>query len=298
MRKIINSDPKNFVFIIGAMKSGTTSLFDILSQHPEICPCNVKEPDYFVKNPEQETRKNYLDLYDWNPGVHSIALEASVAYTKEPYIRGVPERIKVAGLGEYRFIYMLRNPLDRIESHIRHGIFSGWGESLDKGVPKDALHYSSYAMQLEKFLDFFPREHIMLFTLEEFKENPNVVLNRTCRFLKIDPNFKFKDVHSVRNSGNFFSTSRSVASITQSNISQFIARKILPGKLKVLLRNTITKLFSSNGKAESEEWRLTPADADYILKFLENDLIELEINYKIDIQKYWNIDTDKFNKIR
>ncbi len=50
-------------------------------------------------------------------------------------------------LGQYRFIYMLRNPLTRIESQLRHGLFAGWGKSLDAGIPDDAVYYSSYAMQ-------------------------------------------------------------------------------------------------------------------------------------------------------
>ena len=42
--------PDNFSIIIGAMKSGTTSLFEVLAQHPEICGAKKKEIDYFVKD--------------------------------------------------------------------------------------------------------------------------------------------------------------------------------------------------------------------------------------------------------
>ena len=44
-----DNKPDRFAFIIGAMKAGTTSLFEILSQHPQVCPSKTKEPDYFIK---------------------------------------------------------------------------------------------------------------------------------------------------------------------------------------------------------------------------------------------------------
>jgi hypothetical protein len=36
------------LFLIGAMKSGTTTLHELLAQHPEIAMCDPKEPCYFV----------------------------------------------------------------------------------------------------------------------------------------------------------------------------------------------------------------------------------------------------------
>ncbi|MEM8781024.1 MAG: sulfotransferase, partial [Cyanobacteria bacterium P01_G01_bin.49] len=46
--------------IIGAMKSGTTTLSQILSQHPDVCFCQTKEPHFFSKHPNWE---NALDEY-------------------------------------------------------------------------------------------------------------------------------------------------------------------------------------------------------------------------------------------
>jgi|GEM_PF-6934210 tRNA A37 threonylcarbamoyladenosine biosynthesis protein TsaE len=38
------------IMIIGAMKSGTTNLFRSLAQHSKICPCEVKEPRFFLQS--------------------------------------------------------------------------------------------------------------------------------------------------------------------------------------------------------------------------------------------------------
>ena len=38
----------SYILIIGAMKSGTTSLFATLAQHPQIAPAHPKEPGFFA----------------------------------------------------------------------------------------------------------------------------------------------------------------------------------------------------------------------------------------------------------
>lgn len=163
--------PENFALIIGAMKSGTTSLFDILSQHPQICPAKIKEPDYFIKDRDTKAREDYLSLWDWKDGSHVVALESSVAYTKAPYIPDVPERINKSGLGKFRFIYMLRDPLSRIESQARHAIFAGWGKSLDVEISEDLINFSCYVMQLDNYLKYYSADDILLITLEEDRKS-------------------------------------------------------------------------------------------------------------------------------
>ncbi len=57
--------------IIGAMKSGTTTLSQILSQHPDVCFCQKKEPHFFSKNSSWENNlSDYRALYD--PKTHQI----------------------------------------------------------------------------------------------------------------------------------------------------------------------------------------------------------------------------------
>jgi hypothetical protein len=289
----IYNNPDRFAFIIGAMKSGTTSLFEILSQHPEVCPSKTKEPDYFIKNRDNASLEKYLALWNWEIDKHSIAIESSVAYTKAPFIQGVPERIHKSKLGQYRFIYMLRNPLTRIESQVRHGLFAGWGESLDSGVPEDAINFSSYAMQLDKYLEFFPVDSILLVTLEEFKLDPHGTLSQICQFLNIDSKFKFNDVEKTRNSGEFFNASARIARLTQNRFSQFVAHKLLPTNIKSWLRELLANLNKGKGKTPSlGRWQLTPEERNLVLNRLDEDLKRLESDLGVDIQKYWQIQPD------
>ncbi len=291
------NNPDSFVLIIGAMKSGTTSLFEILRQHPGICPSRLKEPDYFVEDRDDNACEEYLALWNWKDNIHTIALESSVAYTKAPLIVGVPERIARMELGKYRFIYMLRDPLSRIESQVRHGLFAGWGRSLDAGIPEDLIDFSRYAMQLDNYLEYFSKDDIILITLEEFKDYPYAVLARICEFLKIDSKFQFSDVEEPRNSGEFFNASPGIARITQGGVGQFLAHRILSPKIKSWLRSAIAKLSKGQKKNSNlGRWRLTPEERILVLDKLKDDLRRLESDFGVDTRKYWQISSQSLDR--
>ncbi|NER51570.1 MAG: hypothetical protein F6J92_33995, partial [Symploca sp. SIO1A3] len=115
----------NFAVIIGAMKCGTTSLFYYLSEHPQITAAKDKEPHFFSYDSNfAKGMSCYQALWDWQPE-HLIALEASSTYTMHPKYLDVPERIAQVKDAEFRFIYVMRHPFARIESHIRHLLSGG-----------------------------------------------------------------------------------------------------------------------------------------------------------------------------
>ncbi|MCZ6773756.1 MAG: sulfotransferase [Proteobacteria bacterium] len=142
------SRPRNLALIIGAMKCGTTSLFRILAQHPEIAPSREKEPEFFSDEAIFACGMDwYLDLWEWDPARHKIALEASTGYSKTPFRPGVAKRISEVENAKFRFIYMMRNPVDRIVSHTRHGLYEDWSESLDEGITEYMIDVTRYAIR-------------------------------------------------------------------------------------------------------------------------------------------------------
>src|SRR5688572_4882156 len=85
--------------IIGAMKSGTSSFYHYLIQHPQICPAKMKEPMFFTDYQLQKVSiDNYSDLWDFDSEKHKIALEASTGYTKYPFEPDVPRKISEYGI--------------------------------------------------------------------------------------------------------------------------------------------------------------------------------------------------------
>ena len=138
------------LFIPGAAKSGTTSLHNLLNQHPEICMSSVKEPGYWknekfkdFKNIEKE---NYLNLF--MKSKHKIFGESTTAYMYyDSFINNINSNYKVSP----KLIFILRNPIDRFNSHF------WWIKGL--GLEKSNFQEALSKDQNDKFkaYDYFPK---------------------------------------------------------------------------------------------------------------------------------------------
>jgi hypothetical protein len=195
----IERTPRNFI-VVGAMKAGTTTLFELLAQHPALCRTwaelpgvsFTKEINYF----RDLYRKGDTPLhYDWrfpfDAARHAWTLDVSPGYAQWPRSKAVPARIASLG-GQTRLAYILREPIDRIESHLAHTLG-------DVGKITNLQHYirtSSYAMQLDKFTAHIERDDILLLDFEQLRRNPAVILAQVCDFLAID---RFAGRSVVRN---------------------------------------------------------------------------------------------------
>lgn len=197
----IQAIARHFI-VIGAMKAGTTSLFQLLAQHPAICRTGAhhpgvsytKEINYF----SHIYRKVHTPLhYDWrfpfDPGRHAWTLDVSPNYAKWPASRGVAPRIASLG-GDTRLAYILREPIDRIESHIAHNLHV-------RGEARHLAHCirtSRYAMQLDKFTAHFGRDRILLLDFEQLQRDPGAITAQVCDFLGI-PRFAARSgIHNRR----------------------------------------------------------------------------------------------------
>jgi len=181
----------NFI-VIGAMKSGTTSLFHYLQAHPQAYLSPLKEVEFFVEE------KNWRRGFDWyraqfagaGPGTVAVG-EASTAYTKFPEFQGVPERI-AEHIPDVRLIYVVRDPIERIRSHYQHRVLAGAErEPIERAILEDDryLDCSRYGMQIERYLDHFAPQQVLLITSEELRSARTDTLRTVYEFLGIDPMF-------------------------------------------------------------------------------------------------------------
>ena len=96
--------------------------FIIYQEHPEIAEAKNKEPHFFSYESSLATgMTGYQSLWNWT-AENKIALEASTTYTMQPKYYNVAEKISEMAREEnadFRFIYIMRQPFKRIESHIR-----------------------------------------------------------------------------------------------------------------------------------------------------------------------------------
>lgn len=187
-----------YVIIIGAMKSGTTTLFDVLARHPAICATPHKEPAFFAFDDMWSKGFDWFDtLFDpFDPDRHAYRLEASTDYTKAPFVTGVWERMTANPDVEVKLLYIMRDPLKRIESHARHvqlkrkelGRLTSPrpDHSLDAGLSPVNLAVSQYATQLAAYQTAWETGRLHCLTLEELWENPAETLARVYGFLGLD----------------------------------------------------------------------------------------------------------------
>lgn len=177
------------LFIIGAMKSGTTSLHHYLNSHPAIFMCEPKEPQFFVDTPHRPK-----DL-DWYLGLFASASEeqylgeSSTFYTMLPQSRGAAAKIHAFN-PRSRLVYIMRDPVDRVISHYWHMVrqVEEW-RPLGRVIEEDNayLAVSDYAMQLQPYFNVFEREQIMTLTFEEMKADPLGAVNGIFRWMELPP---------------------------------------------------------------------------------------------------------------
>jgi hypothetical protein len=188
--------------VIGAMKAGTTTLFELLAKHPALCQSwttvpNVsfpKEINYFRKLYEEgDTPLDYDWRFPFDAKKHAWTLDVSPGYAKWPGSKGVPARIRSLG-GEIKLAYIMRDPVDRIESHIAHRLHHG----RKAHNVKHCIRTSRYAMQLDKFMVHFARSDVLLLDFEQLKRDPAAIQTQIFNFLGIEHIASQCEIHNTR----------------------------------------------------------------------------------------------------
>ena len=174
-------DKERVVIIVGAMKCGTSSLYDYAVDHSELAPCIIKEPEFFSQHQRHRVEAaDYADLWpDYDPAVHRFAIEASTGYSKFPGETGVPERMHAYGLNP-KLIYIVRNPFERILSHFRHVKHLSYERPL---LDEHLLSTSMYYTQLEQYLRYFRQDNMLVLDFDDLVAEPAATVRRVWRFL-------------------------------------------------------------------------------------------------------------------
>ncbi len=184
------------VYLIGAMKAGTTSLADLLAKHPDVAVSSPKEPHFFTENLGKD-----LDWYKacFKDVGRRVCVDASTSYSIAPvpgpfkYKRecerylGVPSRIKAIN-PDAKIIYMLRNPVARTYSHYLHNARTGWEKRpLRQAIEEDSqyLSASNYPAQIALYREHFDDRSIKVLLFEDFIKSPESVARECFAFMGV-----------------------------------------------------------------------------------------------------------------
>ena len=263
----------NFI-CLGAAKSGTTTLHDILRQHPEIYVPAFKEPHFFDI---PENYKNGIDWYQKN--YFKNANKKVIAEFTPSYFfdKEVPERIFNNLGAEVKFVVLLRHPVDRAYSHYLHSKRDeheelDFVESLNQEEDrlsryienKDYLSYlrNSYISQglygdmVERYLKYFKLENFMFIHFEkEFLLKRDKTIHRVLNFLDIDSQIELQtDLRSNPSSKEKSKTLKRI--MKKKGWWRTIIKWLLPSiQFRQIIRNRVQRLNIKEYRAEkiSEE---------------------------------------------
>ena len=229
----------NFI-VIGSMKSGTTTLCHLLGQHPEVFMADPKEPEFFCK------KEIYARGWDWYQSLfagvknESAVGEGSTSYAKAPLFSKVPERI-FKHVPHARLIYIVRHPLERIESHWMHRVRHGDTRSFKKMLRHypNLIDTSRYWHQIQQYRKYFGDDQILVTFFDELKKNPEKVLAQCFSFLKVSPLVKLPNPSEHLYPTREFRVESDLLKRARTNAGFGIASRFIPFRLKSFLRERL-----------------------------------------------------------
>jgi hypothetical protein len=175
------------MLIIGAPKTGTTSLHAYVAQHPDVSMSDPKELRYFWRDDWRERVDWYASHFDADRRVRG---ETTPAYAMWPCRDHVPERASEL-IPDARLIYVVRDPIERLASHWRQRVADGFSDpfecyTTDLEQPHNPIVCASrYATQLERWLRHYDRSQILVIDQQRLKDARAEVVRDVLSFLDL-----------------------------------------------------------------------------------------------------------------
>jgi hypothetical protein len=207
-------------FVVGQPKCGTTALYEMLKQHPQIFMPELKEPHFFVTDEGYsgmpETLGRYLRAFH--------GLEASDKYLSL-FTAASPDQRAGDGSASYlwsrnaahgiaqaqpsaKIIAILREPVSllrslhlqmveaRVETEqnlrkalVREASELANGNAVPLPTGRQQLYYADhvrYVEQLQRYFDLFPAAQILVLIYDEFRQDNAATVGKILRFLEVD----------------------------------------------------------------------------------------------------------------
>lgn len=250
------------LFLVGSMKSATTSLHNYLDMHPEIFMTKSpwKEPHFFV------AENNWKKGFDWYYSLFKDATtekylgESSTDYTKYPNFLGVAERIQQY-CPDAKIIYIMRDPIERAISQYWWEVeFSAEGRKMPQAIMNNdwILNASNYALQLKQYIKLFGMENIYTLTTEELNASPNETMKKIFAWLNVDSELDLGQIEYKTYNRSKEAVNRVIGSGFFSHLkgTKFWAflKKIIPARssLRYSLKNWLSRPVEKNEEGRDQ----------------------------------------------
>ena len=282
----------NFM-VLGAAKSATTTLYNILKKHDNVFAPSFKEPHFF------NIDKNFNKGLDWYEKTYYNDVEnCKVVFDFTPtylYSSSCAERIYNSLGSEMNFIIILRNPVDRAYSHYLHSKRDGHENTDFKSAITNEknrieiarknndvlseLRYSylaqgQYYNMISPYLKYYSLDNFLIINFEsEIANNLEVTIERISNFLDLDLSNLNLNFHSNKSGKTRFVFLQNL--MLKNGLWRRIFKSFIPPVAGQVIRNKIKNFNKVNHSF------------DHLSKELKSEL------YK----KYFMKDTLQFEKL-
>jgi len=259
-----NKKDSKFIFSIGAQKSGTTTLHDLLSRNPQVSLPKIKETHFFSHdNCFSKGFSWYLKQFNLD---NKIICEVDPSYL---FFRHSALRIKSA-IQDPKFIVIFRKPLDRAFSHYLMSCYRGYEDlsfcnalqseknrlmhdkNLFSFIHHSYLERGNYVKQLEVYLNNFNRSNFLFIKFEDFISIENDrAINSISNFIGIDNNFHANGITRSNKKKKVRSTMVRDLLYKDTLLKKTISTFVPSDGIKLKLKNIIN-LFNSRDYSKSE----------------------------------------------
>lgn len=190
----------NFIGV-GGQKCASTWIYDILTDHPEVCLSHDKELDFFSSFWDRGYAW-YRGKFDLDRAGEAVAVgEVSPSYLSDTDAAGRAAKYNK----DMKVIVTLRYPVDRAYSNHKHNIRQGFvpGDDLsfEKSLAENPtyIEHGYYGKYLGNWLGHFPKEQIQVIFFEDIVGNPDRVAASVYRFLGVSDDFVSRNLRKKSN---------------------------------------------------------------------------------------------------
>ncbi|MGM0411497.1 MAG: sulfotransferase domain-containing protein [Bacillota bacterium] len=268
--------------IIGAQKSGTTWIYEVLKSHPKIAMAkNRKEVHYFDR---------YYDRgIEWYKKRFPDKFSGLIGETTPKYIydKKVPERIK-KNIPDVKLICILRNPIKRAYSQYKYLVQeknynNSFRQSIDEYI--DIKERGLYYNQLFRYLKYFNKTQIKIIIFEEMLENKKEKLEEVANFLNLNYDFDEEKIYGKANVSKIPKFKKTY-SFTKS-----IVKKLYDYDLVFIInffeKIGFKKIFFSENNHNFPE--MNTEMYNFLKQYYREDIEKLEVLLDKDLKKIWNL---------
>lgn len=260
--------------IIGGMKCGSTAMGTYLSLHPDVNFCNMIETNYFSANSINiKSLEEYFKFYFQDR--LGLKGESSPTYSYPETLRTTALKLK-GNFPDVKIILIVRNPLNRVVSHINHLILNG------VKIPVDIDHYleekidiidkSRFGYIVDEYIKVFGKDSFHIVKFEDVVAGSG--LEEVCEFLGLKP--QSKSLPPINKTDNRY-IDLSIIRFYKKNWTKI---PDVPGfkKVKKPIRKFIDKTFSKKLLVENAI-SLSPSTKDKIIERLHDDTLLFKKHY-------------------